>query len=597
MEASVAVQFFHTFTTDLQGDAADGAAWTSAIIASLQALTEAGATACLPPHICQGLLQLAHTSPTASTSCTATAAMPGEVAYGDINGSSGSKGSLVPPPLQQQENSQLQLWWAVATAACCGQLGLPSELGETMRNLLLDDSIADVAFELQTPQETVLAHQAIIAACCPKLFQAVQQQWQQQRKQQQKQQQLSFQQQPQQQGHDMSDGPTKLQLGKQVRAGTFKHVLEYLYTGQVQTLTSSEDRTALHKLAHALDLPQLAALAAASRPVAAARFAPVDLRGIAPCGPTSIPWDSFLSQEQCKQVQAQLQQQQQADSRVLDTEAIVEVTDAAETGSDEETVNCQLHPALGICTYTTHEVQLPVTIPAPAHAPPHVDLLLVPGTSCYGRSGCANKAQSGSHNEHLQAVSTIVDVDGNFQEQASTPNGHCSCCTTAATHQQDLQGLRAHRAILAASSPYFAAMLSDRWQAGTQTEKTKAQQHGSRRLLVARLPTQDMEVLFTFVHFCYTQELKLKISCHDGGEMCCQSRDVELCDRCWQARTAVRLSAAAEAWMVPALQELCLQYLVTAMCELPLGCQAALHADMVELQMWDFVQHLSAALP
>jgi len=48
--------------------------------------------------------------------------------------------------------------------------------------------------------------------------------------------------------------------------------------------------------------------------------------------------------------------------------------------------------------------------------------------------------------------------------------------------------------------------------------------------------------------------------------------------------------------MVPALQELCLQYLVTAMCELPLGCQAAVHADMVEMQMWDFVQHLSAAL-
>ena len=594
MEASVAVQFFHTFTPDLQGDAADGAAWTSAIIASLQALIEAGATACLPPHICQGLLQLAHTSPTASSSCTVTAAMPGEVAYGDINGSSGSKGSLVPPPLQQQENFQLQLWWAVAAAACCGRVGLPSELGESTRDLLVDDSTADVAFELQKPQETVLAHQAIIAARCPKLFQAVQQQWQQQQEQQQ---QPLSQQQPQQQGHDMSGGLTRLQLGKQVRAGTFKHVLEYLYTGQVRTLSSSEDRTALHKLAHALDLPQLAALAAASRPVAAATFAPMDLDSIAPVGPTSIPWDSFLSQEECDQLQAQLQQQQQADGCILDTEAVFEVTDAAETGSDEETVNRQLHPAVGICTHTTQEVQLPVTLPAPAHAPPHVDLLLVPGRSCFVRPGCANKAGSVSHNEHLQAVPTIVDVDGNFQEQATNHNGHCSCCTTAVTCQQDLQGLSAHRAILAASSPYFAAMLSDRWQAGTQTEQIKAQQHGSRQLLVARLPTQDMEVLFAFIHFCYTHELKLKTCCPECGEICRQSSEVELCSQCWQARTAVRLSAAAEAWMVPALQELCLQYLVIAMYELPLGCQAATHADMVELQMWDFVQHLSAALP
>lgn len=140
-------------------------------------------------------------------------------------------------------------------------------------------------------------------------------------------------------------------------------------------------------------------------------------------------------------------------------------------------------------------------------------------------------------------------------------------------------------------------MLSDRWQAGTQSEQIKAQQHGSRRLLVARLPTQDMEVLFAFVHFCYTRELKLKICCPECGEVCRQSSVVELCSQCWQARTAVRLSAAAEAWMVPALQELCLQYLVTAMCEMPSGCQASVHADMVGLQMWDFMQHLSAILP
>lgn len=568
----------------------DGAAWTSAIIASLQALTEAGATACLPPHICQGLLQLAYTSPTASNSCTVTAAMPGEVAYGDINGSSGSKGSLVPPPLQQQENSQLQLWWAVATAACCGRVGLPSELGETMRDLLEDGSIADVAFELQKPQETVLAHQAIIAARCPKLFQVIQQQWQQQQPQPSSQ--------PQQQGHDMSDGPTRLQLGKQVRAGTFKHVLEYLYTGQVQTLTSSKDRTALHKLAHALDLPQLAALAAASRPVAAGRLTPMNLHSIAPLGPTCVPWDDVLSREECEQLQAQLQQQQQqADGGAVDTGTVYEATDAAETGSDEETVNRQLHPALGTCTRTTHETQLPITIPAPAHAAPHVDLLLVPGRSCYGHTGCANMAGSGSHNEHLQPTPTIVDVDGNNQEQAPIQKGHCSCCTTATDCQQDLQGLSVHRAILAAASPYFAAMLSDRWQAGTQTEQIKAWQHGSRQLLVAQLPNQDMEVLFAFVHFCYTHEFKLKMCCPECGEAYYQSGEVELCTQCWQARTAVRLSAVAEAWMIPGLQQLCLQYLVTAMCELPSGCRAAVHADMVELQMWDFVQHLSAALP
>lgn len=560
---------------------ADGAAWASAITASLQALTEAGVTGCLPSPICQELLQLAHTFSHANTSHSATAAVPSELAYGDISGGSGSRETLVPPPLQQQESLQLQLWWAVATAVCCGQLGLPSELGETMRELLADNSTADIAFELQDPHETVWAHAAVIAARCPKLYRAVPNQTEQQ--------------QHQQIGYGAAQGESRLQLGKQVRASTFKQLLEYLYTGQVQTLSSSQARAALRKLANALELPQLAALAAGSRPTPGADYPCMSLGSLLPCGPTTIPWGSLMSDAECAQLQQEQQQGEGSSLTDAAGAAAVNVASGDAQTSSEGSTDQQLHSALGCLTHVSFGAKLPTAVPAPAGFPPHVDVLLVP-RQC--RSWCTcrpNMTQQDRPNEQQQAVQTTGDE--NAPGQVLGHDRHLPCCAVPAARQWKFQGLAAHRAVLAASSPYFAAMLSDRWQAGTQTEAEASAgtpAHGSRQLPVAKFSTQDMDVLFAFVHFCYTHELSLRLLSSEAWDTCCQPTKSKPCRRCWQARTAVRLSAAAESWMVPALQQQCLQYLSSTMSVLPLECQAAVHSDMVELQTWDLLQHLSA---
>lgn len=558
---------------------ADGAAWASAITASLQALTEAGATGCLPSPICQELLHLAHTFNHANTSHSATAALPSELAYGDVGGGSGSRETLVPPPLQQQESLQLQLWWAVATAVCCGQLGLPSELGETMRELLADNSTADIAFELQDPHETVWAHAAVIAARCPKLYRAVLAQTQQQQQQQQ---------QHQQTGYSAAQEESRLQLGKQVQASTFRQLLEFLYTGRVQTLSSNLARVALRKLAHALDLPQLAALAAGSRPAPGADYPRMSMGSLLPCGPTTIPWGSFMSGAECAQLQQDQQQGEGASLTDAAGAAAVNVASGDAQTSSVGSTDQQLHPALGCLTHVSFGAKLPAAVPAPAGVPHHVDVLLVP-RQC--RSWCAcrpDMTQQDRPNEEQQAVQTTGGE--NAPGQVLGHDRHLPCCDVPAACQWEYQGLAAHRAVLAASSPYFAAMLSDRWQAGTQTEaevSAGTAAHGSRQLPVAKLPTQDMDVVFAFVHFCYTRELSLRLLSSEAWDICCHPTESKPCRRCWQARTAVRLSAAAESWMVPALQQQCLHYLSSTMSVLPLECQAAVHSDMVELQTWD----------
>ena len=508
-------------------DSAGGAAWTSAVIASLQALTEAGAIGSLPPHICAQLAQLAIAQSSLHCNSVATAVLPGEVAYGDTSAGSGNKGTLVPPPLQQQENTQLQLWWAVATAAACGQLGLPSPLGETLRSMLADDSTADVAFQLHNPPETIMAHAAVIAGRCPKLYQAIQQQQQQHWM-----------------DHRTAGNHVCVQLGKSVKACHFRHVLEYLYTGQVASLTSDQDRLSLRKLAHALELPQLWALAAGTRPGLGAEYSPMTLVAIMPTQHVQIPYHDFMSEQSLQMLAQQHQQLQGNVTNFPDQELSVS---GAQIDNEAEACHGALEGALHpVCQAldVSDGNAVPDELPVPASVLPHADLLLVPN-------------QSGA--------------------------------SSGMAASESLQVLPVHRAILSASSPYFAAMLSDRWRA---SEAAGAQQHDHklqqdhRVLPAAHLPTVDMDVLSAVVHFCYKHEFAACQSCMDPAR----------CHQCCSARFTVRLAAAAEAWMMPDLQNACLGFLTEMLPGLPSDYQLAVQADIAALNAWDLAQQLYIAL-
>ena len=543
--------------------AAGGEGWTSGVIASLQALTEAGAIGSLPPCVCR---QLAHLATLHSCSTEATAVLPPELAYGDL-AAAGNKGTLVPPPLQQQENMQLQLWWAAATAAAGGQLGLASQQGEALRGLLTDDSIADVAFEMQNPCETIMAHDAIIAAGCPKLYKAVQQAQHCQEQQQQQQQ--------QQQGNQESsiDGLVHVQLGRSVKAGPFRQVLEYLYTGQVLTLTSDEDRLALRKLAHALELPQLAALAAGIRQTPGADYTPMSLAGIMPTQHVQIPWDRAMSGQDSHKGTEQQQLHRGSTTHPVDAQhESVFVRETEVVMDDPGGAEHRPHPSIDKLLGPRDEINISSRLRVSSAVPAHADLLLFP---CQG-------------------------PQASRQEQVSLRKSdqHARRDDRAAAKSHYLQALPVHRAVLSASSPYFAAMLSDRWQAssaaGTHCSGSMLQD-GSRCMSAAHVPTEDMEVVSAFVHFCYTQELVLlpSLVCHALAEQRTMS---DVCDQCWSARTAVRLSVAAEAWMVPLLKGKCLSFLTRVLPDLPPECQLAVRVDLTALNAWDLAQQLSIML-
>lgn len=566
--------------------AAGGAAWTSAVIASLQALTEAGAIGSLPGHICNELAQLAAIHSSHSCSTASTPVSPSELAYGDRNAGSGRNDIKVPPPLQQQENTQLQLWWAVATAATCGQLGLPSQLRATLRGVLADDDTADVAFELQSPlAETLMAHAAIIAASCPKLYKAVQQQ-------QQKQQQCIA-----------VDSAVHVQLGRSVQAGPFQQVLEYLYTGQVATLSSDEERLALRRLAHALELPQLAALASGRRPMPGADYTFLSLAEIMPSQHLQIPWLSLTTETDIQKQAEQLQRQQNKGMSHSDGSSLLT------SGSDNEAkvsdgvcgVEHRQHPSIDDLHRPSIEVTLPDRLPVPVGMPPHLDLLLVPRQgrqrhdSRDGPPPSIASARAHAWNSKPAAQGQEHAVNFQLHQEAQADD-------TLVDGQQCLCVLPAHTAILSATSPYFAAMLSDRWCTSSANSSMPCNGNmlpdASRYLPAAHLPNEDMEVLSAFVQFCYTRELRLQ-PCdasnvdYVAANGCSMS---DCCHCCWNARTAVRLSVAAEAWMVPMLQDECLAFLTAQLPVLLPECQNAVQADMTALHAWNLAHQLSIAL-
>ena len=493
---------------------------------------------------------------------TASKSLPSELAYGDVTPASGGhKGTLVPPPLQRQENAQLQLWWAAATAACCSHLGLPCELGQTMQSLLDDSSMADVAISLQGAEDCVWAHAAIVAAHCPKLYQTIIKQQQHQRHAV---------------DNDSADSNImRLQLGRQVKASTMKQVLEYLYTGQVKILATGDDRLALRKLAHALELPQLVALAAALRPIPGASYEPLSLRSIAPSKPFALTWKAALPHSS-DLLLAQLEWQPQGftwtdtshkgafrtTGKGVDAQQVTELPPLADDRRHPE-----LHDLLG----SSLNVQIPARMLRPHQIMQHFDLMLVPLHADSSKSAVLH--QGASQNDSAISTSGAATLSNNIADESA--------------HQLNLWALPAHRAVVAATSPYFAAMLSDRWQA------ENALSCCNKQMAVAHLPSHDMDVVLAFVCFCYTRELALNPWACAALDNLPKTTGNELCGKCWQSRTAVRLSAAAEAWMVPQLLERCQQFVSDSLPSLPMGCQEAVHKDMSELQTQDLAQHLA----
>lgn len=471
--------------------------------------------------------------------------------------------------------------WAVATAACCNQLGAPSRLGDSFNALLDNHTAADVAFELHNTSEVLWAHASLMAARCPKLSDVIQQAKQQQQQQQQ---------QPAGDLHannaipssldSSSNRVTAVRLGKQVPAAPFRQVLEYIYTGQT-AFGTDEDRHLLRKLAQALGLKQLAMLARGAVPMPGAVYSPFSLMHLFPRQPVTVssllPTFLHLSPITQKQPFEELQQavQDHSVSNMAGSDVSSEHDDAA-----PQDAYSKCHPALEDLTGAALSSQAPARMPIPAEVPIHADILLVP---CQTDAARFTRA-------HVMHKTHAADLAGT---RATAP-----VLTDSEMGQagDSLVVLAAHSAVLIAASPYFAAMLSDRWQEQSQASGA---QH-DRSLPVAYLPTHDFEVALCFLYFCYTHELCLDPwgsasaavnvgVCIDGDA----SRADKPCARCWQARTAVRLAAAAEALIMPDLQEQCLQFLKGMHERLPHDCRHVVFSDVAQLQLFEVAAELT----
>lgn len=461
----------------------------------------------------------------------------------------------------------------MAIAACCNQLGLPSRLGDSFKALLDNPTAADVAFELHNTSEIIWAHASLMAARCPKLYDAIQQ------AKQQRQQHAGDNASP----SSLDSSVTTVRLGKQVPAAPFRQVVEYIYTGQT-ALSRSENKHSLRKLAQALGLKQLAMLAGGVSPMPGAVYSPFSLLHLFPRHPITVSCQLPLflqSSSPTTQTQPAEELRQAGQDNTFSNMAGSDVSsDGDETA--QQGAYTGVHPPLkdltaaAVCSYA------PARLPVPAGLPTHADILLVPSQT--------NAASSLHAVQHPQAV----DLD------IPTPTAEALGDSGTGKAGHSLVALAAHSAVLIAASPYFAAMLSDRWQ--KQSQASSAQR--DRSLPVAYLPTHDFEVALCLLYFCYTHKLCLDpwgpasgpvhVSVSDG--VCIES-DVGVagvaCAVCWQARAAVRLAAAAEALIMPDLKEQCLQFLKAMQEHLPCECRHVALSDIAQLQLWEVAAELT----
>ena len=485
--------------------------------------------------------------------------------------------------------------WAVAIAACCNQLGLASRLGNSLQALLDDGTTADVTFELSDTSQVIWAHASIIAARCPKLYDAIHYDRQQQHLQQQ---QLQQQQQQQVLDHKLNQAKTNtslhsssngrvttVRLGKQVSVAPFRQVLQYIYTGHT-VVEAGTDRASVRKLAHALGLKPLAMLASGAAPVPGAVLPAFSLAHMFPQQAVLLPRPPAASL-QTPSVPAKPQHMvgQDVDDSISSSSSAAAFEDTSNDGrAAEQNTYGSLHPALNDLTDAAAEFQTAAMLPVDTEVPVHADLLLVPSQT--------NALDVVQHMTD-DLLKPIATPPGSVNNQASgTSQTQQACCSGSSNSSSGLLGLAVHSAVLIAASPYFAAMLSDRWHIVSET--CEAQQEG-RSLPVAYLPTHDFEAVLCFVYFCYNREFCLTPWDRTSAAAIpkspdCTARQADgTCARCQQARTAARLAAAAEALIVPDLWQQCCNFLKGLQERLPVECKCVVISDLAQLQQWDLI--------
>lgn len=489
----------------------------------------------------------------------------------------------------------------MSLAAGGSQLGLPNQLGNCFKVLLDDSTAADVAFELQSPADVasglqqysatiIWAHASIIAARCPKLYDAIQ----------------SAQQQQSCQASHVHSEPAKpanhsvrsskvitVRLGKQVLAAPFRQVLQYIYTGHIE---APVDKGPVHQLAQALGLKQLAMLASDARPMPGAIYSHYSLKQLFPQQAVAIHYTPPAMQLPPKRAEHLHEAQQhalttRADHKADDSDVSIVSAASIDHLDSDSTPGCgKLHLVLTELTTAVADKHAPRQVPRPTDAPAHADILLVPSqTDTAYLAQHAGHAPLGLLHQHAAPESSALQTAGN----ALSPDSHSN------DGDVHLVGLAAHAAVLVAASPYFAAMLSDRWQDAADTDDP---QHCNRQLPVIYLPTHNFETVLCILYFCCTHELCLKPwACAtpvNAGSRITDSNLTETslgptCAECLQARTAVKVAAAAEAWIMSDLHEQCTMFLRSVLERLPAECKHVLLNDMMKMQQWELVDQCS----
>lgn len=516
---------------------------------------------------------------------------------------------------RQLNSCALVCRWAVATAVCCNQVGLSSQLGTACRALLEDPPAADVAFELQSPLKLVWAHTPIIAASCSKLYDAILHQQQQQEQELQPSYSGAQSQTPSAgRSGASSSRMTAVRLGKQVAEQPFRQVLHYIYTGQVPAIRPAE-RSPLQRYAQALGLEQLAALVGGASPMPGAVYTPFSLALLMPQQPvitSHVPssgmsaMDSVdASQHSQQQTGCQPQPQLALHGGLNHFTSDTDVPTTAESEPDSPAqpgIHSRQHPALQDLTNNFNLAlgrQLPSRMAVPSSMPAHADVLVVPALRLplMPHAVCPTAYMAirpGCIPQHEGTDSDGDDHAGLKSATCKVGSKECLMDQAAGT----IVGLSAHSAVLMASSAYFSAMLSDRWQAATEAG---SQQQKGRSLPVAHLLSHDVHVVLCLLHFCYTHELCLEssLSCVSqadglGGNAAGAVSGLgpfavgsDVCACCWKTRTAVRLAAAAEELIVPELHQLCLRFVEKSQQQLPDVCRHVVLSDMTQLHHLD----------
>lgn len=386
---------------------------------------------------------------------------------------------------------------------------------------------------------------------------------------------------------------TTVRLGKQVYVESFQQVLQYIYTGQVEV---AGDRTPLRKLAQALGLKQLAMLASGALPVPGAVYSAFSLVELFTQQAVTISHSAVRCSLQLPSTNAQgcsheeqHRPSQQHGQNYSSSTSSARVHDSSDSNIvADDGVYSKVHPALEDLSAAVTDSHAPRRLPIPADVPSHADILLVPSQTNAGslvqQLGHMPQSLPGQRPAY-HSKATHHAGGALLPQQTPTANN--------ADAQNSLVGLAAHAAVLIAASPYFAAMLSDRWQERVGDDGAQEGRH----LTATYLPNHDFEVVLCFLYFCYTHELSLSLghSAPSQGASECDNISHELtlrtpdsvCPKCQQARTAIRLCAAAEEWIVPDLQQQCWQYVKGVQQRLPAECRDVLLCDMAQLHQWD----------